>query len=178
MTLVAQPEKKVPESEPVPMRRAAIISDCGRFRYSLGRQWDLKRPGITWVMLNPSTADGETDDATIRKCVEFSRRWGFGCLNVVNLFALRATNPRLLLTAADAVGPQNDEAISAVASVGSAIMLAWGTPSYAVARAAEVWQILVRLPIAKMCLGVTKNGSPRHPLYVPYDARVSHWRVT
>lgn len=163
----------------VPMRRGAIISECGKYRYALGRQWDELKPAITWVMLNPSTADADRDDPTIRRCVEFSARWGFGTLNVVNLFAFRATSPLELRTIKlDIIGPENDAAITESVAASSVCMLAWGTfamPGMP-ARVADLYhRVLKPAAAVKMCIGATKNGSPRHPLYLAKDSRVMRW---
>lgn len=172
-----------PPTKPVAMRRAAVISDNGKYRFALGRQWDEARPMITWVMLNPSTADAEQDDPTVRRCVSFSRRWGFGTLAIVNLFALRATDPKEVKRAVEldivtAIGPQCDAAIRENTSISSAVVVAWGSPGWAVPRAVQIWlDILAPLPLPKVCLGVTDNGSPRHPLYVADDTRPLHWRM-
>lgn len=164
------------------MKRAASIE--GIYRYTLSRQWDETKPGIAWVMLNPSTADGIDDDPTIRRCLSFSDRWGFGTMNVVNLFALRATDPKHLvetfsLACEDVVGPKNDAAISHVASISSVVVLAWGTHPFAVrsGRVNDVWRLIAPMPNAKVCLGVTQNGSPRHPLYLADDTKVKHWAL-
>lgn len=86
----------------------AGISECGTYRYWLCREWSPGLDSLVWLMLNPSTADATQDDPTIRRCMGFARRWGYGGITVVNLYAYRATNPRDLLTAADPVGPEND----------------------------------------------------------------------
>ncbi|MDB5297796.1 MAG: hypothetical protein JWO31_3779 [Phycisphaerales bacterium] len=80
-------------------RAAAVLSPCERYRYVLHRWWDESKPAVCWLMLNPSTADAATDDPTIRKCCGFARAWGAGGIAVVNLFALRATDPRRSTTA-------------------------------------------------------------------------------
>src|SRR5262249_14212908 len=98
------------------VRRAAVISDCGRYRYSLTRRWgDAAEPRALFVMLNPSTADAEQDDPTIRRCIGFAKAWGMGSLEVVNLYALRATDPAALLSAPDPIGPKNDTMITSAA---------------------------------------------------------------
>src|SRR5262245_19133112 len=88
--------------------KEALISPCGLYRYWLTRTWDNSLRRVCWVMLNPSTADAEQDDPTIRRCVGFARSWGAGGIIVVNLFAFRASDPKALLRAADPVGPDND----------------------------------------------------------------------
>src|SRR4028119_2392792 len=88
--------------------RGAIFDPTRTYRYALWRTWDAARPPVAFVLLNPSTADARRDDPTIRRCANFARTWGFGGLEVVNLFAFRATHPTDLKCAADPVGPQND----------------------------------------------------------------------
>lgn len=80
------------------MERAAEFSGCGRYRYSLRRRWADGGPPACWIMLNPSTADAEKDAPTIRRCIGFSKAWGHNALVVVNLFALRSTDPTALRT--------------------------------------------------------------------------------
>lgn len=160
------------------MKRAAMIE--GPYRYTLSRQWDETKPGIAWVMLNPSVADADRDDPTVRRILEFSTRWGFGTMNVVNLFAYRATAPcELTSTKIDPVGPRNDAAIAHVVSLSAVVMLAWGTNPFALSsgRILSVWDILAKFPTPKGCLGTTQNGSPRHPLYVAKDTKVHPWRL-
>ncbi len=151
-------------SNPSPIERRALIS--GPFRYALYRRWGASENGVTFVMLNPSTADGDVDDPTIRRCIGFARGWAFGSLSVVNLYALRATNPADLMHAADPVGPENAEWI-ATACQGAAVVLAWGAcigPRPPTVRA-HVAEILFRARSVD-CLGYCANGQPRHPLYV------------
>jgi hypothetical protein len=105
--------------------RDAVLSDDGRYRYRLSRRW-TEGPTLHWVMLNPSTADADKDDPTIRRCVGFATHNGFGSISVCNLFALRATNPRELIPACSAaVGPANDKFIQEIPS-GSTVVAAWG----------------------------------------------------
>lgn len=120
---------------------------------------------LTWVMLNPSIADERQDDPTIRRCISFSEAWGFGALRVVNLFALRTPDPRVLLDASDALGPRGERALRAALHEADAVVAAWGNVHPRLAgRAAAVrrW-----LPTEASCLGVTGRGEPRHPLHVP-----------
>lgn len=129
---------------------------------------------VLWIMLNPSTADAFNDDATIRRCIGFSRTWGMDSLAVVNLFALRATKPSDLLEDPDPVGPGNDLAIMAEARRATRIIAAWGAWSEKCfpRRALEVAQ-LVSLPLYH--IGLTVSGHPRHPLYVRQTARPTIW---
>lgn len=159
----------------------AILSVCGRYRYRLWRRWLLGHGTLAFVMLNPSTADASVDDPTIRKCRGFASRWGFGGIEIVNLFALRSTDPSALATAVDPVGPANDEWVGTLPSRTSEIVFAWGAyGAFARTRAEKVIDMLDvhcslhDAPVGRrgvMCLGVTKSGHPKHPLYVPYSAK-------
>lgn len=149
--------------------RAAIISTCGRYRYGLARWWGspLGRR-VLFVMLNPSTADAEQDDPTIRRCIAFAHAWGMEVMEVVNMYALRATNPLELLAANDPVGPQNDSYIKDAAMHASQVVCAWGahrvvTPE----RTKKVLEILRGCGKEPLCLRQTKSGAPSHPLYLP-----------
>lgn len=146
----------------------AVISPCGTYRYSLGRSWTTSCwPVVLWVMLNPSTADADADDPTIRKCIGFSKRWGMGAMRVVNLYALRSKDPRALRSHRDPVGPDNDDWIRESVNGKSLIVVAWG----AHADSDRELQVLGIIPGSK-CLGRTKNGRPRHPLMLPYSTEL------
>lgn len=149
--------------------KAARISDCGLYRYGLVRRWS-DEPALRFVMLNPSTADAKLDDPTIRRCIGFAKREGYGALIVLNLYAYRATDPKALLSCGDPVGPGNDNMLRAhlrsSVGVGRPVIAAWG----ANAKADRVGQVLDLCPgVDWRCLGTTKDGHPRHPLYVRGD---------
>lgn len=146
---------------------SAVMSECGRYRYRLRREWLGGEGDVLFIMLNPSTADAERDDPTIRRCVGFARRWGFRRLWVGNLFAWRATHPFDLVRAPDPVEPDNDEHLIGMAANAEVIVAAWGSYRALRGRDKDVRQIIGGLE----CLGVTKRGHPRHPLYLPYDTR-------
>lgn len=157
-----------------PVASCAVISQCGVYRYRLDRVWDASIPPLCWIMLNPSTADAEADDPTIRKVAYFTRAFGFGGLRVVNLYALRATDPRELWQAAEPVGPDNDQhIIDAVA--GEMTVLAWGANAKP-DRVRKVCELIQSNALGIDCLGVTKGGMPRHPLYLPNAATREPWR--
>lgn len=152
-------------------RRGAVI--IGDYRYLLWRTWDGALPRMLWVMLNPSTADETTNDATITRCVGFSKVWGYGGLDVVNLFALRATRPSTLRQVADPIGPENDRYITQALSRAGGIVVAWGEHGGFLGRDRAVLERLAQHATqALYCIGVTKNGSPRHPLYVAGSTRL------
>lgn len=157
------------------MERTAELSADGRYRYVLGRRWG-GRHTLAWVMLNPSTADAEVDDPTIRRCVGFGRKWGFGGITVVNLFALRTVTPTLLTRHVDPVGPDNDDWIKRETDDAHWIMLGWGAHPFARTRAMTVLDLIGGPGYRVMSLGVTKDGSPRHPLYVPNVTGLHHWK--
>src|SRR5438128_11131670 len=111
----------------------ATFSRDRRYRYRLWRRWDRSRAVVAFVMLSPSTADAMHDDPTIRRCVGFARAWGCGGVDVVNLFALRATDPRALRKAADPIGPANERHLRRAVRAAGLVVLAWG--AHAMARA-------------------------------------------
>lgn len=155
----------------------ADIDPTGTYRYRLWREW-AQGPTLVFCMLNPSTADAATNDATISRCITRAHRMGFGRLEVVNLFAYRSTNPAALRRVVDPVGPNNDFAILAVAagdpmkeSYGRAFICGWGSHAAQVdpGRARSVIDLLSAHGIKPLALSVNMDGSPKHPLYVGYD---------
>jgi hypothetical protein len=144
---------------------AADISQDTKYRYWLDRRWGPTPRAIVFVGLNPSTADAAQDDPTIRRCVGFAARWGFDRLVMVNLYAWRTPNPRDLRTVNDPIGPCNIDTLRSFCMDTELVIAAWGAhPLCCTAHALAGW--IKRLPHAK-CLGLTKTGAPRHPLYVP-----------
>lgn len=143
----------------------AEFSSDRAYRYRLRRRWD-DRPGVLWVMLNPSTADEYKNDNTLRRITRFSQREGFGALEVVNLYALVSTDPAGLWRAEDPTGPENDAAIALAAQQARGVIVAWGAGAPHPERIRTVLAILdANCPFARplKCLGTTKDGSPRHP---------------
>ncbi len=132
-------------------------------------------------MLNPSTADGLFDDATIRTCVRFATGWGYAGIEVGNIFALRSRNPKELARSEDIVGPQNDTWLQMLVQGpghGLGILVAaWGANAekkHLVKRTAEVKMLLTK-SCDVYCLGLTTGGSPRHPLYLPNGTQPQLW---
>ena len=153
------------------MIRTASISPCGRYRYGLTRQWS-DAPMMGFVMLNPSTADADIDDPTIRRCIGFARREGCGGIVVVNLFPLRATDPAQLWATRypERFGPNSDAELQRhIRMVTGALVAAWGAEGDSLGSDAVM---LARryLGHRMVCLGMTKSGAPRHPLYVRGNA--------
>jgi len=158
--------------EPLYTSTGAEFSQCQVYRYTLTRWWDrlAKRGRVCWVMLNPSTADALVDDPTVRRCAQFSHRWGYGGMIVVNIFGLRATDPKHLRKVADPVGPDNDFAVIAAATACDLVMAAWGTHGGLNNRGCQVHRKLARTPgLEVYALGVTSGGFPKHPLYIKGD---------
>lgn len=150
----------------------AIISPCGAYRYLLERRWlsvnSSHRYGerACFVMLNPSTANADEDDPTIRKCVGFAGRWGCSEIDVVNLFGVRSTDPSVLLRGGEIVGHDNDQHVADAVAKASVVVAAWGAHAKPFAMRRKVIERM--LPRNTMCLGRTKDGSPRHPLMLAY----------
>ena len=146
----------------------ARFSGDDRYRYRLWRRWS-PGPVIGFCMLNPSTAAASRDDPTIRRCVGFARAWGYGGVEVVNLFALRATEPSRLRSARDPIGPGNDAALVAAAARVDVLVIAWGVHGTLLERDRTVLALLSRTRL--LALGWTRSGAPRHPLYLRRDTR-------
>ena len=153
------------------MIRAADFSPCMRYRYTLKRRWG-DGPMLLWVLLNPSTADAEHDDPTNRRGIAFSGAWGYRACCFVNLFAFRATHPRDLKLAGYPIGPDNDRHIYQQAVNADKVVVAWGNGPEAGYLEYRDWAVLDLLPGPLYCLGRTKAGHPRHPLYLRADTEL------
>jgi hypothetical protein len=153
--------------------KRAELSKNRMYRYRLSRVWS-DGPRATFVMLNPSTADEHSDDPTLRRCIGFARHWGLGGLNVVNLYAFRATQPADLWTAADPIGPDNDRYLKDAGASSEVLVAAWGMH----AKPERVKEVL-SIPGFDMltCLRTTKRGHPSHPLYLPSELSPTSWPV-
>ncbi len=166
---------------PARMHRSAEISECGKYRWWLRRSWQIYHDGLPvitgkgvccFVMLNPSTADGTQDDPTIRRCIGFAQRWGYNALSVRNLFPWRATDPRELFTAEAVTGGERGDSELLTSCTADLLIAAWGAsvPFGRDKSALELFRThFSGVPI--YCLGTTKHGCPRHPLYVKGDTQ-------
>lgn len=143
----------------------AVFSDCHRYRYALWRRWDTRKPMVMFIGLNPSTADASVDDPTMRRCGGFARSWGYGGFYMTNLFAYKATRPQDLKAAAHPIGPDNDQWITALAAQAERVVLAWGVHGTLQGRDKAVLGLLDEA----WCIGLSKHGHPRHPLYLKAD---------
>lgn len=154
------------------MQKSAVISSCGQFRYRLSRRW-ADGPALVFIMLNPSIADADIDDPTIRKCVAFATLLGYCAIEIVNLYAFRATKPDDLKKAGWSVGVANNthiiEALTLAAIHDSPVICAWGAHARGRQRAVEVIDIIRRMSLRPMALRKLSDGVPEHPLYIPYS---------
>jgi hypothetical protein len=153
----------------------AIFDLEHRYRYSLTRCWDAMGSTMTFIMLNPSTADAHQNDPTITRCMSFARRWGFGSLEVVNLFAYRSTDPRLLSVVDDPVGPENDAYILNAIRRTELVVLAWGTKGVLRQRDQEVLDLISDYEL--YALEISKRGHPKHPLYLRSEVSPTPFQV-
>ncbi len=146
----------------------AIFDMIGKYRYTLWREWSTYHPRIVFILLNPSTADEERNDPTIRRCIGFARARKFGSVEVVNLFAYRATDARELLKIDDPVGDENDLFLIHAVERCSTVVVGWGSRGTLLGRDRKVLSLVADKKDV-FCLGITKDGQPRHPLYVKGD---------
>lgn len=156
-----------------PANSAAVMSPCGVYRYRLTRYvdvlpvWEDKGLRCVFVALNPSTADASKNDPTLRRMIQFSAAVNCNRLDVVNLFAFRATDPRDLRSAPDPVGPDNDQHIAEAVSMADVVIVAWGPNGSFLGRDRHVLGLLKQAGIAPQALRITSGGHPSHPLYLP-----------
>ena len=153
------------------MIAGVTLSACWTFRYRLWRQW-AGGSRLVFVMLNPSTADATVDDPTIRKCIGFAKRLGYDGIEVVNLFAYRATDPADLKRAGWPVGPENDNHIRAACSRAPLVICAWGANAVGHPRVVDVLNLLHDTGRDVCALKINRDGTPAHPLMLPYSANV------
>lgn len=160
------------------LRSKAAFSPCRTWRYTLIRVWDLEEPLVMFVGLNPSTADEVQNDPTVRRCMGFAHDWGFGGLLMTNIFAFRATDPKVMKAHPDPVGPENDRYLVQSAREAAIIVGAWGNHGDHLNRdllLKKLWYA-EDLPVLN-CLGKTREGQPKHPLYLRRDAELTpYWR--
>lgn len=157
------------------------FSPCRRYRYTLRHEIagpldallgvQGRQGCVAFVMLNPSTADEQKLDPTLRRCRGFAQSWGFAAFEVVNVFALRSTNPLALYEHSDPVGPENDEHIVRVAKASELVVCAWGVHGVLNGRGGFVLRMLRDAGVVPHALRMTADGFPSHPLYLPRELR-------
>ena len=149
-------------------RSCAIYSDCEKYRYILERIWDKNNGKIMFLALNPSTATEEKNDPTVARMVSFARSWGYGGVVVANVFAFRSTLPSDLKKDKNPVGSENDLLISKESKNCDKIVACWGNHGTFLNRSENVKRMIKNMG----CLGITKSGEPKHPLYLRADSRL------
>jgi len=148
------------------LSHVTTFSPCRCYRYTLWRQWGATENYAMFIGLNPSTADEVQDDPTIRRCIDFSKQWGFDGLCMTNLFAFRATDPKEMKRCLKPVGDDNDRWLVECSKGAGVVVAAWGNHGRFLGRDEEVIQIVDRL----QCFGLTGEGCPKHPLYLRKDS--------
>ncbi|MCK5662018.1 MAG: DUF1643 domain-containing protein [Thiotrichaceae bacterium] len=149
------------------MNKGAILSRDRKFRYVLWREWDTRKGTCVFIGLNPSTADENEDDPTLRRCVNFAKDWGFGKCVMINLFAFRATDPGELKNQDKPVGYKNNHHIAMQSAQAELVVAAWGIQGSFLKRDKKVLKLLNDVPLK--CFKLTSKGQPAHPLYQPKD---------
>jgi hypothetical protein len=158
---------KVRPAWPADSAVTAVFSECQQYRYQLREIWDISKPIVLWLLMNPSVACTAYSDPTLRKTGKFARAWGFGGQLVGNVHAYRATDKDKLLNVADPVGPENDEAILQMAAQAKTVVLAYGQPPKALRRRGQEVVSLLANHEGLCHLRLAMDGTPVHPLYLP-----------
>jgi hypothetical protein len=156
---------------------SAVFSECQRYRYQLREIWNSSLPLVVWLLMNPSVACTDYSDPTLRKTGKFARAWGYGGQLVGNVHAYRATNKSRLLEVDDPVGPKNDKMILKMASQAKIVVLAYGQPPKSLRSRGPQLANLLRHHPGLSHLQLSQDGTPVHPLYLPYTLRPEPHRV-
>jgi hypothetical protein len=160
----------------LPMVKGAKLSDCRTYRYGLWREWDGDGKCCVFIGFNPSTADENEDDPTIRRCIQFAKDWGYGRLVMLNLFAYRSTDPNALSRVDNPIGDENDQMLLSVCSNADIVVAAWGNHGALKARDKEVLKLLDG-QTELQCFKITNKGQPIHPLYQAKIAKLINYSV-
>lgn len=151
------------------MNKSAILSQDWLHRFQLLRVWDTEKPKVAFIGLNPSTADANNDDPTIRRCIRFAKDWGYGGIIMVNLFSFRATSPADMKAHHEPNREENVNFILSAAHDARVVICAWGANGDYLKQNEWIKKLLRDRDIPMGCLGKTKDGHPRHPLYIKAD---------
>lgn len=154
------------------MIKNAVLSKDRRYRYALWRIWDLGKPTVMFICLNPSTADESNDDPTLIRCMNFAESWGYGGVVTANLFSFRTTNPKELKKAEFPVGIHNDWWLKTLARRAGIVIAGWGNHGLYRGRSKEVAEMIPNM----YCLNKNKSGQPVHPLYQPKNLSPFRWK--
>lgn len=156
-------------------KSVAVFSDCERYRYLLTRIWDPAGRKALFIMLNPSTADEIKNDPTVERCERRARALGFGAFRVCNIFAFRATDPKVMRAASNPNGSENDAAIIDSCGWADQVICAWGTHGAYQNRGDAVANLVKASGQSALHLGLSKAGHPKHPLYISYATQPEPW---
>ena len=157
------------------IHKSAIISQDKKYRYLLTRVWNRDKGGILFILLNPSIADADIDDPTIKKCINIAINCDKGYIEVVNLFAYRATNPKVMKSYIDPIGKENDKYIIEAANKADIIVLGWGEKGDHLNRDSKVLSLLCSEKVYSLCLN--KSGKPKHPLYCKRNSELIKYHI-
>ena len=149
--------------------QSAVISSDNQYRYFLSRSWIGGEGTVAFIGLNPSTADANIDDPTIRRCIAFAKTWGYSSLWMINLFAYRSTKPEILKTTSDPIGPDNDKWLNDAVSKANVVVAAWGNHGQLHGRAD---QFIKKNDKPISALKITNSGAPGHPLYISSSTKL------
>ena len=153
----------------------AVYSPCEAYRYALTRVWNPAGRKALFVMLNPSTATDVQNDPTVERCERRARALGFGAFRVANIFAYRATDPKVMRAQGDPVGPGNNAAIAEGAAWADQVICGWGSHGAHLERGAAVTALLRGTGLPLYHLGLTLAGAPKHPRYIGYQVQPTLW---
>ena len=151
------------------MQKASQLSPCRTYRYRLDRTWDRAKPSVLFVLFNPSTADESLDDPTLRRCIGFAQKWGYGGLCVINLYSLRTPNPKELLAHPAPKGPAQMRFFQEALEEHQDVVCAWGLQGGPISHHFSPGTHRI------FHLGLNRDGSPKHPLYLPASSDLLSW---
>lgn len=151
----------------------AVISEDKKYRYLLTRIWDTTKPMVNFIGLNPSTADQVDNDPTMRRCIAFAKSWGYGGIFMTNLFAYRTAYPAELMKADDPVGRENNKYLLKIENKVDEVVFAWGAGGTFLNRNKEVLRLITK----GHYIALTKEGHPRHPLYLKGDLTLKKYSL-
>jgi hypothetical protein len=139
------------------------------------RTWDSSAKKVLFIMLNPSTATEIQNDPTVERCERRAKALGYGAFKVCNIFAYRSTDPKIMRLQKDPIGPENDKIIIKSANWSNNIICAWGTNGSHLNRGKKIEELLRAKNFTLTHLGLSKDGHPKHPLYISYKVSPENW---
>ncbi|MAM05239.1 MAG: hypothetical protein CMD06_04690 [Flavobacteriales bacterium] len=151
------------------MKKKALFSKDQKYRYLLERTWNNSKKKLLFIMLNPSSADSKKDDPTIRRLISFSKKWGYGGFKVCNLYSYVTSSPSTLYSSSNILGYKNKSYIKKQIKNSDCIVYAWGNTE-----AEPHW--LKKIVKTSYCIGINKNGTPKHPLYINSNAKLLNYK--